>query len=69
MAEITPSTLDENPGASTAIHTGSEKRVQMLDNVVSGRRRVFNFELTFWCVCEPRLWKFIDRDIIGVSVK
>ena len=27
MAEITPSTLDENPGTCTAIHTGSEKRL------------------------------------------
>jgi len=27
MAEITPSTLDENPGRSTAIHTGSENRL------------------------------------------
>jgi hypothetical protein len=43
VTEITPSTLDENPGASKAIYTGSEKRLQILDNVVSGRRRVFNF--------------------------
>jgi hypothetical protein len=27
MAEITPSTLDEYPGTSTAIHTGSENRL------------------------------------------
>jgi len=26
VAEITPSTLDENPGKNTAIHTGSEKK-------------------------------------------
>jgi hypothetical protein len=26
-AEITPSTLDENPGTYTAIHTGSEYRL------------------------------------------
>jgi hypothetical protein len=27
MAEITPSTLDKNPGTSTTIHTGSENRL------------------------------------------
>jgi len=27
MAEITPSTLDENPGTSTNIRTGSENRL------------------------------------------
>ena len=27
MAEITPSILDEYPGTSTAIHTGSENRL------------------------------------------
>jgi hypothetical protein len=27
MAEITPSTLDENPYTSTTIHTGSENRL------------------------------------------
>ena len=27
MAEITPSTLDENPGTCTAIHIGSENRL------------------------------------------
>ena len=51
MAEITPSTPDENPGTNTAIHTGSEKSFQMLNKVGGGRRRGFNFELTFWCVC------------------
>jgi len=27
MAEITPSTLDENPGTYTAIHSGYENRI------------------------------------------
>jgi len=27
MAEITPSTVDENPSKSTATHTGSENRL------------------------------------------
>jgi len=27
VAEITPSTLDENPSTSTAIHTGSKNRL------------------------------------------
>lgn len=27
MPEITPSTLDENPGTSTTIHSGSENRL------------------------------------------
>jgi hypothetical protein len=51
VADITPSTLHENPGSNTAIHTGLEEGRQMLDNDDSGRRRGFNLELNFWCVC------------------
>ena len=31
VAEITPNTLYENPGASTNIHTGSENRLSPLN--------------------------------------